>query len=309
MQSLRDRVGAIAKLIPRDQPVIYLDYPVHTNIGDLLIEAGTEQFFKEAGYNVIERRSVYDFCDCARSKVPANATIVFHGGGNFGDLYEMHQEFRERIIREFPAHRIVMLPQTIHFQSQERLRRAVEAFSRHNNLTVCVRDYTSLEFFRRHFQNPVHLMPDMAHLLWGILPVKPASPTEKRTLLFTRTDKEGRPMDSVPAGASAPTDWQNVINPYETLVFRALRKLHFKHCSYGGQRSLHRAWRPVRDRLILKGRRLIEGYDVVVTNRLHAAILGLLLSREVVMMDNSNRKLSEYYATWLKDSPAARFVH
>jgi len=309
MQSLRDRVGAVAKLIPHDRPVVYLDYPVHTNIGDLLIEAGTEQFFKEAGYNVVERRSVYDFCDCARSRIPADATIVFHGGGNFGDLYDLHQEFRERIIREFPAHRIVMLPQTIYFQSQERLRRAVEAFSRHDNLTVCVRDYTSLEFFRRHFQNPVHLIPDMAHLLWGIMPAPPSPTDSKRTLLFSRTDKESRPMDGVPAETSAPTDWHDVINPYEIFLFRALRKLHYKHCSYGGQRSLHPAWRLVRDRLILKGRRLIEGYDVVVTNRLHAAILGLLLNREVVMMDNSNRKLSEYYATWLKDNPAVRFVH
>ena len=309
MQSLRDRVGAIAKLIPRDKPVVYLDYPVHTNIGDLLIEAGTEQFFREAGYDVVERRSAYDFCDCAKKKVPADATIVFHGGGNFGDLYDMHQAFRERLIREFPSHRMVMLPQTIHFQTQERLRQAVEVFSGHDNLTVCVRDFTSLEFFRRNFHNPAHLMPDMAHLLWGVLPAPPPQVEGKRTLLFTRTDKESRPMTGVPAETSGPTDWQNVIAPYETLIFRVLRKLHYKHCSYGGQRSLHPAWRHMRDRLILKGRRLVEGYDVVVTNRLHAAILGLLLGREVVMMDNSNRKLSEYYATWLKDSPSVRFVH
>lgn len=156
MQSLRDRVGTIARLIPRDRPVVYLDYPVHTNIGDLLIEQGTDRFFEEARYNVVERRSAHDFCDCVRSKVPSDATIVLHGGGNFGDLYELHQPFRERVIEGFPQHRIVMLPQTIHFQSPERLRRAVEVFSRHDNLTVCVRDYASLEYFRRYFHNPVH---------------------------------------------------------------------------------------------------------------------------------------------------------
>lgn len=306
MQSLRDRVGTIARLIPRDRPVVYLDYPVHTNIGDLLIEQGTDRFFQEAGYNVVDRRSAHDFCDCARNRVPSDATIVLHGGGNFGDLYELHQLFRERVIEGFPQHRIVMLPQTIHFQSPERLRRAVDILSRHENLTVCVRDYASLEYFRRHFQNPVHLMPDMAHCLWGGSPVTPAN--TGRTLLFSRTDKESRPMDGLPAGTSLPTDWQDVVAPYEVFAFRALRKLHYKHCLFGGQRSLHPAWRLIRDRLVVKGRRLIEGYDVVITNRLHAAILGLLMGREVVMMDNSNRKLSEYYATWFKDLATARFT-
>jgi pyruvyl transferase EpsO len=309
MQSLRERVGTIAKIIPRDRPVVYLDYPVHTNIGDLLIERGTEQFFREGGYNVVEQRSAHDFCDCARANLPPDATIVLHGGGNFGDLYELHQAFRERVIQEFPSHRIVMLPQTIYFESPKRLNQAIAVFSRHDNLTVCVRDYASLELFRRHFQNPVHLIPDMAHCLWGEFPASPVSASGGRTLLFSRTDKESRPMDDLPAGASAPTDWQHVIAPYEIFAFRALRKLHYKHCAFGGQRSLHPAWRLVRDRLIVKGRRLIEGYDVVITNRLHAAILGLLLNREVVMMDNSNRKLSEYYATWLKDVSGVRFSH
>ncbi|MBM3650469.1 MAG: hypothetical protein FJX11_22055 [Alphaproteobacteria bacterium] len=309
MQSLRDRVGTIARLIPQGRPVVYLDYPVHMNIGDLLIEQGAERFLEEAGYNVVDWRSAHDFCDCARAKVPADATIILHGGGNFGDLYDLHQPFRERVIEAFPRHRIVMLPQTIYFQSPERLRRAVEIFSRHDNLTVCVRDYASLEFFRHHFQNPVHLMPDMAHCLWNAAAPPPEAGDARRTLLFARTDKESRPMDGLPADTSAPTDWQDVVAPYEILAFRALRKLHYKHCVFGGGRSLHTAWRPVRDRLILKGRRLIEGYDVVITNRLHAAILGLLLRREVVMMDNSNGKLSEYYATWFKDLTAARFAH
>lgn len=116
-------------------------------------------------------------------------------------------------------------------------------------------------------------------------------------------------MDGLPDGTSKPTDWQDVIAPYETLAFRALRKAHYKHCGFGGRRSLHPAWRLVRDRLIVKGRRLMEGYDVVITNRLHAAILGLLMGRDVVMMDNSNRKLSEYYATWFKDLSSVRFTH
>ncbi len=309
MEHLREEVGRIASYIPRAKPVVYLDYPVHTNIGDLLIERGTNLFFKELGYRVTDRRSVYDFCECAMERMPKDATIVLHGGGNFGDLYHLHQPFRERIIERFRDHPIVMMPQTIHFEREENLRRAAAVFSRHDNLTVLLRDQSSLEFFRRHFQNPVHLAPDMAHFLLGSFNPAAVDAENPRTLLFARRDKETRPIGAIPPGASAPADWEDVISSVETLAFRVFRKLHFKHCSFGGKRSLHAGWAVIRDRLIANGARLINGYDVVVTNRLHAALFGLLLGRQVVMMDNSNAKLSNYYATWLQGHPDARFVH
>src|SRR3546814_20988092 len=91
------------------------------------------------------------------------SSIVLHGGGNFGDLYPIHQEFRERIVEQFPRNRIVIMPQSIHFKNPARLAEAARRFAAHRNLTTTVRDLDSERLVREHFSNPVHLVPDMAH--------------------------------------------------------------------------------------------------------------------------------------------------
>src|SRR3546814_13507189 len=61
MLSLKARLQALRELVPLDRPVVYLDYPVHLNIGDLLINLGTEEWFGSAGYEIECRASVFDF--------------------------------------------------------------------------------------------------------------------------------------------------------------------------------------------------------------------------------------------------------
>ncbi|UIF89512.1 polysaccharide pyruvyl transferase family protein (plasmid) [Cupriavidus necator] len=47
--------------------------------------------------------------------IEGSTTIVFHGGGNLGDLYPLHDNFRKLVIKRYPNNKIVILPQTIHF--------------------------------------------------------------------------------------------------------------------------------------------------------------------------------------------------
>lgn len=306
MAYLRDRVADLAALIPRNAPVVYLDYPVHANIGDLLIERGTETFFEKFGYDVIIQRSVYDFCAATRRRIPPEATIVLHGGGNFGDLYDLHQPFRERVISGFPDHRIVMLPQTLHFESIERLRVAASIFARHADLHVCLRDLVSLETYRRYFRNPVYLAPDMAHFLWRAPGPEATGAGGRNTLLLIRRDGERQEIGYRAAAGQQACDWDDLIRPLDKLVFRALRKMHAKHCVIGDAVPVSRLWRQFVERLIANTQHVVGAYGEVVTNRLHAALFGLLLGKPVTMSDNSYGKLSSYYATWLSTIPGVR---
>lgn len=306
MDQLRQRILDVAALIPAHKPVVYLDYPVHTNIGDLLIEKGAERFLSSLGYDVVERRSAYDFCQLSMKRVNHDMTIVLHGGGNFGDLYDAHQLFRERVIERFPDNRIVMLPQTLYFESEERLKACAALFSRHNNLHVCLRDEQSLATFQGYFSNPAYLLPDMAHFLWGDFPLPHTTVHDERTLFFARTDKE---MSAFPDQGRGATDWSDLIRPQDEFLHRLLRKLHAKHHMIAGRWSLYPAWRMfLRDRLIDRAEQFIADYDAVVTNRLHMAIFCLLTGRKATMADNSYGKLSSYYSTWLKDMPNACFI-
>src|SRR3546814_7988516 len=112
------------------------------------------------------------------------SSIVLHGGGNFGDLYPIHQEFRERIVEQFPRNRIVIMPQSIHFKNPARLAEDARRFAAHRNLTITVRDLDSERLVREHFSNLVHLVPDMAHQLW---PDQRSAQDRKSTSLNFRT--------------------------------------------------------------------------------------------------------------------------
>ena len=122
---LKNKLAPIADLIKDKNDVFYLDYPLHLNVGDLLIYHGTEQFFTDHNIRVTLKRSEFDMdIEELKQKITPNTTILLHGGGNFGDLYPQHQNLRETIIRTFPNNRVIVLPQTLFYKNQETLEKS-----------------------------------------------------------------------------------------------------------------------------------------------------------------------------------------
>jgi pyruvyl transferase EpsO len=308
MVALRDKVGEIADLIPRAHSVVFLDYPVYLNVGDLLIEKGTEAFFKSFGYDVTTIRSAHDFPPTDPAAIDPQATIVLQGGGNFGDLYDLHQRFRERVVGTYRKNRIVLMPQTIYFESPDRLAECVAVFSAHPDLHVCVRDRASYTLFRRYFPNPVYLFPDMAHFLWDELAAYRSAAGKRATLFFRRADKEDYPIADGNAGEEQPIDWRDVITLPERGAFMLLYRLHLHHNRILPRHEIYPLWRVFRDRLTRKAASTLARYERVVTNRLHVALLGLLTGRQVDMADNFYGKLSAYYSCWLVEIPAINLL-
>ena len=46
LSTLKAKLGEITKVIDTNSRIFYVDYPVHSNIGDQLINLGTEAFFE-----------------------------------------------------------------------------------------------------------------------------------------------------------------------------------------------------------------------------------------------------------------------
>jgi len=49
MLTLKEKLAVILTAIPAGSDIIFLDVPIHGNIGDLLLWSGTEQFFAANG--------------------------------------------------------------------------------------------------------------------------------------------------------------------------------------------------------------------------------------------------------------------
>ncbi|MFX0094601.1 MAG: polysaccharide pyruvyl transferase family protein, partial [Candidatus Hodarchaeota archaeon] len=161
MGLLKQKLEEILKTVPKGSKIAYLEYPVYANIGDILIMKGTEKFFAENHMDVICRHSLLDFS--LKKKFPADSILVFQGGGNLGDLYCVHQRFRETCIKRYKDYRIVILPQTVYFKNPRNLERSARVFSQHPDLHLFLRDQRSYDIARDYLSDNTSLMPDMAH--------------------------------------------------------------------------------------------------------------------------------------------------
>lgn len=301
MHSLAEKHDVIADLIG-DQPFHYVDYPVHGNIGDLLIMLGSLDFFSRHG--LVPRA-----CAPAFSYEPAWATreevIVFHGGGNFGDLYAAYgmQAIREQVVVARPHNRIIVLPQTLHFSSVAELNRSAALFRTHRDVHICVRDHASYEIATL-FTDHVYLLPDMAHQLYPIAPTPHAGAVG--TLLISRMDDEKRHnIDSSMFGADAITDWPEVVGDSERVIDfyrRSIRNAYRMGLGWFSNPLLSRFWINYARRLVDNAVALFSFHEHIVTDRLHGHILACLMDKPSTVLDNSYGKNFSYVDAWTAGS-------
>lgn len=302
MNSLKDKLREILGYFDTTKPVVFFDYPLHLNVGDLLIQRGTEQFFAENKIHIWKRYSIYDMPSSIRG-LDDDVVIVCNGGGSFGDLYPLFHESREKVIRNYPHNPIVILPQTVHFVSPDRLHQSMEIFRSHRNCHIFARDARSLEILQRAGIQRTSAMPDMAHYLWGVL--KPVVPSAYKSepLRLVRRDKEAI-ISSILQGdldTDRRFDWPTIVDLWTSRAMRLAIAAIRKQCEIGLHTQKYWQWRRIQDRAIQDGVTFFSRYRTIYTNRLHATLLGLLLSREVCAFDNCYGKLSSYRDTWLNE--------
>ncbi len=303
MDQLKQRLSGLLAVLPVDRPLVYLDYPVHLNFGDLLIMRGTERFFADHGHEVLARAAYMNFLDNARSRITSRTILVMHGGGNFGDLYPVHQRFREEIVRRFPDNRIVILPQSVYFSSPLALERSAEVFRRHGDLVLCVRDHASMARVRCRFTQNTVLMPDMAHQLWR--GHRPHSVAGTRTLELLRVDVEMSRSQQHAAAAQQSMDWLDFIPRWSCRIFGRILWLHGMEGRFGRQLGARWLWYRYCGMLHTYMESRFREYGEIITSRLHGMIFAALLGKPVRYLDNSYGKLSGYAGTWFDESVRA----
>ena len=315
---LRSRLmEQLARCVPAG-PVSLVDFPNHPNVGDSAIWLGEHRALGELGATIVHSCEGLGFDEAAlRRSLGADSTILLHGGGNFGDVWPRAQAIRERVVRAFPEHRIVQLPQTIHFAQEENVKRARDVLGRHPRLTVLCRDWRSLTIAREELGLDAAVCPDVAFALdLERAPVAATVPV----LWLARTDTERRGVRFLPAAgdpAVRVVDWfsETPADPGWTRRYDLTRTFARDWVA----RMTKRPWlvRPTR-RLALAthrhlaagrlrfGTELLSSGEVLVTDRLHGHILALLLDLPHVVVDTGYGKLVDFIDTWT--APAARLV-
>ena len=292
--------GVLGPLIPEGVPVALFDFPNHSNVGDSAIWLGEIQYLQVVlGVKII---TVDDLALLKRPlpKLPVSAIILLHGGGNFGDLYPRHQALRERVIKHYQYHRIIQLPQSIHFQDQTQKILCQQVLNGHGDFHLLVRDHDSLAQAEQLHDGFNYLCPDMA-LCLGSLPRN--VPVTQAIIGLLRTDKEKVIDENVTEQAMdnfLSVDW--IGEPYSQ-VKRFTGYVDRLHAKYpNGLNLLSYLKRPLYHRLakerLTRGCKLLSSGKVIITDRLHAHILCCLLGIPHVVLDNSYRKIGNFRDVW-----------
>lgn len=309
MEALKASLAAIVKLIPPGAPLVYMDYPVLENVGDLLIMLGTEQFFRDYDLPIAYRASIFDFHRLPHHLRRPDTVILSGGGGNLGDLYNLHQTFRERLIANHAANRIIHLPQSIHFSDRTRLAQCARVMRAHPDLHIFVRDEASHRLAREHFSDNVYLSPDMAHQLWPKFATALGSAEEDGVLHLMRTDGERR---AIPATLQDKRDhfldWPDLLGPLDRLAVRLFVYAHRANGYLGNRMPVHRLWCAYANRLVDRALALYRTHASVVTSRLHGHILACLMAKPNQLIDNSYGKNSAYFRAWTQRIPGCALL-
>ena len=295
----RELATVLDPLLPRGVRCALLDFPDYGNVGDSAIWLGEMAYLRRIGASIVYACDVASFSPARLRERLQGGVILLSGGGNLGDLWPAHQRLREAVIQAFPDHRIIQLPQSIHFEGKAALDRARAVFDAHSQLVLLLRDHRSLAFARREFRAPCFLCPDLSLALGPL-----ARPTPRREILWLlRGDQEARDQGPTPNGVES-VDW---LEEPRSWVFRANRLLSEPRAwppkvqawTWPTLAPLYgRVWDALARERLARGCALLSEARVVVTDRLHGHLLSLLLGIPHVVMDNSYGKIRDYYDTW-----------
>ncbi|HKT84807.1 MAG TPA: polysaccharide pyruvyl transferase family protein [Novosphingobium sp.] len=276
----------------RGRNAVYLDYPLHYNIGDLLIMLGAMKMLRKEGVQVKVHSTYHSSSPAKLARILGkDDLIIFHGGGNFGDIYPAFHSDRLEIVERFARNEILFFPQTVDFQDHAVLERTRAILSKARRLTLLVRDRQSLAVAEQICDN-VSLCADTAHYL-GV----PHHHAENDSvLLFRRRDPEA-------ATGETGFDWSEIVSGADRRVWLGLKVLARAARITPGttlDRFIFDQWMGRSETLFERACEKFRQYEFLDADRLHAVILATLLQMKMRNKDTMYGKIGRYREAWLE---------
>ena len=270
--------------------IILMNTPEHDNIGDHLIALSQLDFIKRH----YPDRDLYEITDIEylwhRNKIKKLVTqedlLIISGGGFMGSLWLYNCEDNIRkIITDFPDSRIIIFPQTVFFEDNERGRDEYEKskliYRGHGNLTFFAREKQSYQQFVNILGNEDHVaaIPDIG-LFYEVNDI--ILKREQRVLVCLRNDKE------------------SVISEKERkILLDAIKESGYQF----SMTSMHEGVfnKSKRREQVENKMKEIASAELVVTDTLHCMVMCALVGTECIFFDNLSGKVKNVYK-WIENN-------
>ena len=299
-------------IIPADAHIILLDYPNTTNVGDSLIWLGEMAYLSSRS---LKPKYVCDIENYDKNNIKKllneKSVLLMHGGGNFGTVWKKIHNFRLQVLKDFIGTKIVQFPQTIHFDDADKIKEMTDVIRQHGNYCLLARSNKSYAFAKHHFDTELYLCPDMAFFIGEI---KHLSVPIFDRFILSRTDHEKSSevlTDTTQFSQNSSyqvTDWLQPSQCERFLHRLQMHSIWLRKVLDPNNLLLLNLWNHLSKTRMHRGIKLLASGRIVLTDRLHAHILSILINRPHVITDNCYGKVSDFYQTWTFKNIQSVFV-
>ena len=273
--------------------VFLLGVPWHGNMGDQAIVYSERVFLK---YNtdliVIEIPSQYLiwYFDYFKTIIGDNDIFV-HGGGFIGSLWPDEDIMIRKVLECFKTNRIVVLPQTIYFDDNEKNLIGIykELISNCTKLKICAREKYSYEFAVKNELKNVYLVPDMVtYIKKNDLDFNDIPNKKENDIVFCfRNDKE-----------------KTVTNDFIIKLEKYYTNKRIRKIDTFENKTVYPIFRK---RELRKKLLQFSNAEIVFTDRLHGMVFAAIMGTPCVVLSNCNYKIKGVYE-WIKNNDYVQYV-
>ena len=254
--------------------------PFHSNAGDQAQSFCIELWLKEnyPGYTIRwfdaenMNKTEYSILFQIKKHLKAKDLIFLHSGYHTTDLYMLEEKLQRKVIQAFPQKKIIILPQTINYETEKEKENAKRIYNAHNDILLFCRDSVSYQKAQNYFFNcKLVLFPDIVTTLIGKYRF---NYNRKGILLCLRNDKE--------AAVQAETKEQIVAELLEVDqvdITDTTLDIDPKFFIDNRKQVLENLWSEY------------AKYRVIITDRYHGTIFSLIAGTPVIVIPSSDHKL------------------
>ncbi len=284
-------IQSFGKMISKK--IVLIGTAEHSNIGDAAIALGEIEFIRNyfPGYDFVEL-SKYDYekwFSRIAELIGEQDIIFLHGGGNMGNRYIEEELLRRDVITNFPNNKIVVFPQTISFdvdeKGQKELGLSAEIYNRHQNLMIFTRGRQSLQTACRFFSNIKSFGTiDMALLL------KANFQFQRAGVLLCLREREDE-------GRFSKEQQQQI----EEMVQKK-NLAYDKTTNWNNEDRESNIYKDTRRITVFSQLRNYAKRRVVITDRLHGFIFSVLTKTPCIVLSASDHKIDEFYEYFVRSN-------
>lgn len=261
--------------------IYYIGIPAHNNLGDLAqgvcIRRWLKKHFENREIVEIETNALvnthFSVKQLLKNTFDAEDIVVFQSGYTTTDLGGYADEMHCEVIKLLPEANMLMMPQTIFFEKEERKENTSSIYSSAKNMMFLARDKVSFAMAQEMFPLlAVYLYPDIVTSLIGSFCF---DNVRKGVLLCCRDDSEKFYSDDQIATLMHRLEEFSLVEKTDTTK-RISRSEIVKNA----------------EKYIMEEIERYSRYKVIITDRYHGTIFSLIAGTPVIIIKTTDHKVT-----------------